>query len=710
VKTAVRCFVVGGLFLPATAAFGQAQLSEYSPCPDEYDEETREYIEFNPIHGCTIHVTGNLPQSRVEKTETISSLSMIDGSLETSLLKIPGLQQFRRSDSRTANPTSQGVTLRGLGGNAASRVLVTLDDVPQADPFGGWISWPSYDALHLVSVRLRKGGGLVASGVGAMAGVIELDSYQNADYREVGVKAGNGGDISGRALFGLRQGAQFNRGNSLTGGISYSGGRGFAPVMKSQRGAVDRESSHRQISGTLRAVLRLNDSSDVQASLRAFSDRRDRGVNFSDSTNGGVDTSLRIVSSEEDWDWSATAYLQLREFTSQFGAISADRNVVNPTLDQFSTPSTGMGARFEARPELPYGYELRIGGEWRRTVGRTREYFSYVGVTPTRLRSAGGAVDTLGGFVEATLRPVDALTVTAGGRVDGWQIQNGTRREVNIGSSTRSDDRFLPRDAVEWAGRAGLAWSINGALSLRASAYSSWRLPTLNELYRPFRVGADATAANELLQPERLQGVEAGLEYSEGDSTVKIGVFHNRLRNAIANVTLGAGPGNFPGVGFVAGGGVYRQRQNLDAIVSTGAEVDVLLALTQQLDFRLNYAFADATVSSSGASTLLNGLRPAQVPRHFASASLDLGLDNFEVRAALYYIGNQFEDDANSRSLNDALTADLSVEYEVADYLYFSLRAQNVFNARVEAAISGSGIVERANPRTLWLGASWKFS
>jgi vitamin B12 transporter len=59
------------------------------------------------------------------------------GRIENILGDVAGFQQFRRTDSRAANPTSQGATLRALGGNASSRALVLLDGVPQADPFSG---------------------------------------------------------------------------------------------------------------------------------------------------------------------------------------------------------------------------------------------------------------------------------------------------------------------------------------------------------------------------------------------------------------------------------------------------------------------------------------------------------------------------------------------------------------------------------------------
>src|SRR5207253_6516518 len=96
--------------------------------------------------------------------------------LEDVLRDVPGFQLFRRSDARSANPTSQGATLRALGGNASSRALLVLDGVPQTDPFGGWLSWPAYDPRRLGQIRVTRGGGSGVNGPGALAGTIELES------------------------------------------------------------------------------------------------------------------------------------------------------------------------------------------------------------------------------------------------------------------------------------------------------------------------------------------------------------------------------------------------------------------------------------------------------------------------------------------------------------------------------------------------------
>jgi outer membrane receptor protein involved in Fe transport len=45
-------------------------------------------------------------------------------ALDDSLHSVAGFQLFRRTSSWTANPTSQGLSLRGLGSTGASRTLV----------------------------------------------------------------------------------------------------------------------------------------------------------------------------------------------------------------------------------------------------------------------------------------------------------------------------------------------------------------------------------------------------------------------------------------------------------------------------------------------------------------------------------------------------------------------------------------------------------
>src|SRR5690606_25962216 len=120
-----------------------------------------------------------------EREDLVSTGS---GRLEDALGNVAGFQQFRRSDSRSSNPSAQGVTLRALGGNATSRALVLLDGVPLTDPFFGYVPFNAVAPERLGRVRVTRGGGSGPFGAGALAGTIELES---ADAAELGLFQGS---------------------------------------------------------------------------------------------------------------------------------------------------------------------------------------------------------------------------------------------------------------------------------------------------------------------------------------------------------------------------------------------------------------------------------------------------------------------------------------------------------------------------------------
>ncbi|WP_312128137.1 TonB-dependent receptor plug domain-containing protein [Brevundimonas sp.] len=59
--------------------------------------------------------------------------------VDEALRSVPAVSLFRRTTSLSANPTTQGLSLRAIAPSGAGRTLVTLDGVPLNDPFGGWV-------------------------------------------------------------------------------------------------------------------------------------------------------------------------------------------------------------------------------------------------------------------------------------------------------------------------------------------------------------------------------------------------------------------------------------------------------------------------------------------------------------------------------------------------------------------------------------------
>lgn len=611
---------------------------------------------------------------------------------------VGGVQLFRRSDARSAHPTSQGITLRGLAGNGASRALVLLDGVPQTDPFGGWIAWTSLNPLSLGEVSITRGGGSVAQGPGALAGTIELTSASDE-----GVAAS--AEVGSRAAVDTRAGWRMQAaGGLLSVSVLGARGDGFVPIVRADRGPADRAAGYRNAAGRVRWAGPLVAGAELQASFSGFRDERERGLAFTSSRTDGADASLRLVG-RGACGWSLLGYAQWREFESSFGAIDPARTEARLTALQYDVPGRAIGWSAEVRPPAPAGLELRLGLDGRRATGQSEELGSYVGGAATRDRNSGGRSFNAGAFAELTAA-AGALSLSGAARVDRWRIADGSYVEQLLTNRTTvTDQRFPDRSGWQPTVRAAAGLRVGEGWSLRSAAYLGWRLPTLNELFRPFRAGSDATAANAGLDPERLAGGEAGVRYEGGGARIGLTLFSNRLRDAIANVTLAQGPGVYPGVGFVPVGGAYRQRQNLDAIRTRGIEVDGEVRRGPWLG-QLSASYAGTEVRADGAAAPLNGLRPAQAPRWTAAASL--GWEERERFAFLQarYIGGQYEDDLNEIRLPPALTFDASAGLPVSRRLALTMRAENLLDKEVAATISGTGVVERATPRTLWLGLS----
>ncbi|MGE5563457.1 MAG: TonB-dependent receptor [Bacillota bacterium] len=650
-----------------------------------------------------IVVTGKaLPQPRSERVYDVQRISRAEierspsHELDQLLKDVPGLQLFRRSDARTAHPTSQGVTLRALGGNASSRALLVLDGVPQADPFGGWVNWPAYDPMNLAEVRVVRGGGSVANGPGALAGTIEMVSRSDTGVTGE-VDGGSRGSLEARGRIGVEAGGGVL---SLSARGERSGG--FIPVTAATRGPADEPAPYREWSSRARWVAPLWGSTELQASVDGFHDWRTRGTNFSVNRTKGADASVRLVGRGK-WQWSALGYWQRRNLMSSFASVIAGRTEANRVSLQYSVPSRGVGGSVEVRPPMPGGVELRLGADTRRTSGESREFFSYVAGEPTRRRAAGGESWTAGAFAEATAE-LGRATLTGGGRIDRWSIGEGHLFEQAIASgAVLTDDRDGRRSGWLPTARGGISLPVASGLSLRSAAYLGWRMPTLNELFRPFRAGADATAANPDLDPERLAGIEAGADYSSGPLTLKLTAFANRLKNAIANVTLGHGPGLFPGVGFVPAGGAYQQRQNVDAVNVRGLEASAQWS-NGPWSIDAGASLTHARMRGNGAAAFLDGLRPAQTPNFAATLGLAWQRDGKGAQLVLRRVGSQFDNDLNTDVLKGATTLDAYAGWPLGGRLQLVARAENLTDALVMAGINGDNSVERATPRTLWIG------
>lgn len=615
---------------------------------------------------------------QIERDRLLNSAS---GRIETVLTDVAGFQQFRRSDSRSANPSAQGASLRALGGNASSRTLVLLDGVPMADPFFGYIPFSALVPERLSAARVTRGGGVGAFGAGAVAGTIELASATRDQLPM----------LSATALYGSRDATELSA--SLTpdlggGFLSLSGrwdrGDGFQTTPRDQRVSAAVPAAYDGWSANLRAVVPISASEELQFRTTLFHDERTLRFRGADSLSEGQDASIRYVSRGR-WQVDALAYVQARNFSN---IVISSNPPFRKTLDQRSTPSTGIGGKIELRPPVGQDHLLRVGVDSRFAMGDMFEdaYSAATGLVTAR-RHAGGRQRTIGMFAEDDWT-LGSLVLTGGVRADRWTISDGFFRVA--GSPANSAD-FKNRSGWETSARAGALLHVDKHIAVRAAAYTGFRLPTLNELYRPFVIFPVTTQANPVLEPEKLKGVEAGADLNPLKGlSLSATAFYNRLDNAIANVTIGTN---------------LRRRDNVDAIVAKGVELTASGRLGA-MSLSASYAYSHSTVRAPG--NLFDSLSPAQTPRHAASATVAWQpRQGPRLSATLHYVSAQYEDDLHADRLAGALTVDAIARLPVGRGLELIARGENLFDQEVlTRRVTGStGVSEDlGTPRTLWIG------
>jgi vitamin B12 transporter len=634
------------------------------------------------VTGRGLDETPAAPAYDVQTIDQQQINSSASGRIEDVLGAVAGFQQFRRSDSRSANASAQGVTLRALGGNATSRTLVLLDGVPQADPMFGYIPFSAIAPERLGQIRVIRGGGAGAFGAGAVAGTIEMTS---ADADHLGL-------FSGEALVDQRGETE------VSGTLAPKLGDGFAVISaRSDRGEgfyttpVDQRvpatvrAAYESWSASTRAVVSIAPDIELQVRGMAFGDNRVLRFAGANSGSSGEDASVRLVGRGR-WQFDALAYVQARNFSN----VVISSTTFKETLDQHRTPSTGVGGKFELRPPIAHHHVVKLGADVRVAQGELQEQ-PYTAGKITARRRAGGRNTDLGLYAEDDWT-IGRLSLTAGARADRWAILDGHYRVTTPAGVVTTDTLFPNRAGWEGSFRGGAVLRLGSGVALRGSAYEGLRQPTLNELYRPFVVFPVTTQANAALRNEELRGYEGGIDYAPAPwLSLSATAFDNRVLHAIANVTIGTN---------------LKMRENVDAIHARGLEFGAQVRRgTVSLDGSL--ALTHARVEASGTAIALNGERPAQTPRIAVSATLAWKPHaGWQFSTTLQHVGAQFEDDLQTDSLRQATTLDAFAELPLAGRFHLILRAENLTDETVVTR-NQAGSIDLGTPRTLWIGVRY---
>jgi iron complex outermembrane receptor protein len=616
-----------------------------------------------------------IPRSEIARspTKTIDELLRVD----------PSFALFRRSSSIAADPSSQGVKLRGVGTSGVSRTLVLVDGIPENDPFGGWVAWRSIPRTGIQSIEVAPGGASAVYGNYALGGVVQVLSRPLGD-RQMEVTSEGGsfgtGQISAMAMDRLGPIR-----TSIDGEFLKSDG--YRVVAPYQRGSIDGDTPSKH--ATVRMRAEGDASSDVSYSLR--------GGYFWEDLNAGTEWTTAMARRAElagTARWTAgdagafdlALFGHTGEFQQNRGVVTvAGRNGERQSAHQ-DVPTNDLGSSllWTGRPvDIGGQHALNLGLDGRWIGGETRENL-FPTATTTGLRDAKGQQWLYGAFVQDNYDVTSRIGLHLAVRYDRWDNVAASAREFGPTGAPTGNDRpsIADRSSDAFSPKAGVRVRALDWLALRATAYQSFRAPTLDELYRPFQVGPVRTEANPDLGPETLRGAETGFDVLLRGAAVHVTGFWNQLDNPVTNVTCSS-PGVCPTLNNIPPGGNanQRQRQNLGAARIRGVEASGNWSFLRTWSVGAAYTYADNEITSAPGIPNLVGKRLVQDPVRIATASLayaDPRLATAQVQ--LRYLGTQYEDDQNLQRMGDAYLVDVYAAWHMTPQFDVFLAVENLLD------------------------------
>jgi iron complex outermembrane recepter protein len=558
---------------------------------------------------------------------------------------------------------------------------VLVDGVPNNDPFGGWVYWSRVPLESSERIEVVDSSSSSLYGNYAMGGVINFVTNPPT-AKTFDVKAQYGSRSTPKLDF-LASHVWGKLGVTVDCNIFDTDG--YPIVRANERGRVDNNAAAEFWNVNLKVDYTPSERMHAFVRTGYFDENRDNGkASTIDGTEEANDTIWRAYSGgvrarmPDDSELQATVFTDFETFHSNFLAVPAStppRNVGRMTLTQ-KVPTRSVGAMVQWSRALGTKQYFSAGSDIRWVDGDSEEngLDALTGTQVTLVRNSGGTQRNAGFFVQDLITPTSQLMVTLSARVDGWRNYDGHNLETSLIGAPVNNVPSLPvRSDTVASPRAAARYHLTNKVDLWGDIGWGFRAPTLNELYRQFRVGTTLTLANYALGPEHLVGGESGVSFAvTPDTTVRATWFDNHITDPVSNVTISQ-----------VGANVTQQRQNLGKTHVRGIQTDVEYRLSSDWRVAAAYVYDNAVVTENPSTPALVGKWLPQVPAHRGSVRLAYSnVRLFTASAGVQFVGSQYDDDLNtpSRVLPKFAVVDIMASRALNRTLEIFAGVQNLFD------------------------------
>lgn len=622
-----------------------------------------------------------------------SASPAVDDALRQSV----GFSLFRRSNSRNANPTTQGTSLRGINASGASRSLVLFDSIPVNDPFGGWVVWSRVPGIAVERLEALRGGASSLYGSDSLGGTINIIPRRISDSEEIRVSAeafgGTQNTFSGSTFIGLKRedwSAEIFASNFQS--------KGYKIIDEAVRGSVDDFANSHNTNLSAKITRSFYSSARVYFKTSYFGEARNNGTpvqknrtHFRQFAFGGdIDLGdFGIMSPGSKFALNFFGGTQV--FDQKFSAVAGSRNSENLVrLQRVPSQNFGVSSQFST---VFRNQTLLFGFESNNVRGSSNE-IGFFGGNATSTIGSGGRERTYGLYFQDFAKIGGKLILVGSMRFDSWKNSRALSSSLRFSTNVVTTNAFPDRSENAFSPSGSMLFRASEAVSLYFNASRSFRAPTLNELYRGFRVGSIITDPNENLVAEKANNFETGISYGKQNFYIRGNFYWTQVSDAVANVTVNTTPTL-----------IFRQRQNAGKTRVRGFEIEAETHI-RDFNFSLGYLLADAEFVDFPSNRAVEGLRIPQVPLHqFTFQTRYAGSDGWSFSLQGRAASEQFDNDLNTLSLERYFQMDAYAAKRFKQRWQIFVGVENLFNSRY--SIGRTPVRTVSSPINARIGLRW---
>lgn len=512
--------------------------------------------------------------------------------------------------------TSSSVLIRGAD---AKQSVVLIDGIRVASSTTGTANWAALPLSNIERIEIVYGPLAALYGADAIGGVVQIFTRQGSGAPHVTASFSAGSEQARNGDIGI---------SGKSGGFSYAIAAardqddGFSATRPGSSSYNPDNDGYQRDSANARFTADIN--ADSQVGLQYLHSRLqaqyDSGAsNFDtrsiqDLDNVAVFANTRLA---PNWRLQAQAAQADDKSISISTAAASGTSIIETRQNQFSIQS-----------------DLTIGPDLLQVLLERREETVLSGSTAAL--NTGRATNSVGA---------------------SYSLKRGANLAT---ASVRRDNSS--QYGGQTTGGIGYGYRFTPALRANASAGTSFRAPTFNDLYFP----GFGVATN---QPEKGRNIEGGLYWNDSASEASVVYFHNRLTDML--VTAAVCPVEPATHTF---GCAYNVGRATLSGVTIGGRTRLYA-----VDLRGSLDFQDPRDDTTGKTLARRSKRHASVSAEYTQGALTTGAD-------LQVSGRRFDDAANKNTLGGYGLVNLFAQYQLAADWSLLARWNNVANKKYELA------------------------